>query len=259
MRALPLLLLVFLLTGVIRAETRVFVSLAGTLLEAEITAVAGDNVTLTRKSDEQPLVVNRKTLCKEDNAYITGWIEQNPEKSLAPAVPAPAPSAPAQKFSLACQTLPSKSDRGPPDGGEHVIELSYKFNISNREVRKDLSNASGVVVTLGKSSGGSDNNLIVLQKEIFEVNIRAQSKMVHSTTPVRLTYYQGAPSSGVKNYGYVLIIRDSADNVVFVEASPDSGKKFAKEILDLKEVPCIVDRDFKLKPAAEVPTRYISF
>lgn len=259
MRSLPLLLLVFLLTGLIRAETRVFVSLAGTLLEAEITAVAGDNVTLKRMSDEQPLVVNRKTLCKEDNAYIARWIEQNPEKSIAQAAMPAATPAPVQKISLACQTLPSKSDRGPPDGGEHVIELSYKFNISNREVRNDLVNATGVVITLGKNSGGSDNNLIVLQKELFDVNIRAQSKMVYSTTPVRLTYYQGASAYGVKNYGYVLIIRDSAGNVLFVEASPDSGEKFTKEILDLKEVPCVVDRDFKLKPAADVPSSYISF
>jgi hypothetical protein len=259
MRFLPLLLSILLITGTARAETRIFVSLAGTLLEAEITAVAGDNVTLKRVSDEQPLVVSRKTLCKEDNAFITRWIEQNPEKALAPAAMPASTPAPLQKYSLACQTLPSKSNRGPPDGGEHVVELSYKFNISNREVRRDLEKASGIVITLGKNTGEGGNDLIVLQKEIFDVNIPAQSKMVHSTTPVRLTYYQGTPAYGVKSYGYVLIIRDSAGNVLFVESSPDSTSKFTKEIDALEQVPCVVDRDFKLKPASDVPSSYISF
>lgn len=256
MRPQLLLLHMLLLTVMARGETRVFVSLAGTLLEAEITSVAGDNITLKRLNDDQPLVVNRKTLCKEDNAYITRWIETNPEKSVTPA----AKPASAQKFSLACQTLPSKSNRGPADGGERIIELSYSFSINNREVQRDLQNASGMVITLGKNTGESGNDLIVLQKELFEVNIRAQSKMVHATTPIRLTYSQGAGTAyGVKSYGYILIIRDSSGNVLFVESSPDGNSKFAKEILDLKEVPCVVDRDFKVKPAADVPSSYISF
>ena len=58
------LILSVMLAGIeASAETRVFVSLAGTLLEAEITATNGDSVTLKRKSDDQPLVVNCKTLC----------------------------------------------------------------------------------------------------------------------------------------------------------------------------------------------------
>jgi hypothetical protein len=257
---LRLLILVSAFTTMARAESRVFVSLAGTLLEAEIAAINGDNVTLKRLSDDQSLVVNRKTLCKEDDAYIQRWIEQNPEKSIATASSTSTTPAPAQKFSLSCQTLPSKSTRGPPDGGERVIELSYNFNISNREVRRDLQNATGLAITLGKNIGDSGNDLIVLQKEVFEVNIRAQSKMVHSTTPIRLTYSQGIGTPyGVKNHGYVLIIRDSAGNVLFVEASPDGNAKFAKEIMAISEVPCIVDRDFKLKTNATVPVSYISF
>ncbi|MDZ4405252.1 hypothetical protein [Prosthecobacter sp.] len=258
MRTLCLLFLTVILAPLALAETRVFVSLAGTLLEAEITAVAGDSVTLRRVNDEQSLVVNRKTLCKEDNAYILGWMEKNPDKSIAPTTTS-AP-APVQKYSLACQTLPSKSNRGPPDGGERVIELSYNFNLSNREVQRDLQNATGLAITLGKNTGDSGNDLIVLQKEVFEVSIRPQSKMVHSTTPIRLTYSQGIGTPyGVKNYGYVLIIRDSAGNVLFVEASPDANAKFTKELIALEQVPCIVDRDFKLKPDSQVPTSYISF
>lgn len=256
MRVLPLLFHTFLLTGMLRAETRVFVSLVGTLLEAEITAVSGDSITLKRGNDEQPLVVNRKTLCKEDNAYIARWIEQNPEKALAPAA---SPTAPAQKFSLACQTLPAKSNRGPADGGMRAVELSYKFNLNNREVRRDLQNATGVVVTLAKDTAASGNDLIVLQKEVFEVAIPAQSKMVYSTTPVRLSYYMGGSSYGVKSYGYALIIQDGGGNVIFTESSPDGNSRFTKEIIALEKTPCVVDRDFKLKPAAQVPMNYISF
>ena len=260
MRNLSLLFLSFIIAPVAEAETRVFVSLAGTLLEAEITAVAGDSITLKRMSDEQTLVVNRKTLCKEDNAYIANWMEQHPDKA---AVPTPAPTnaaAPAQKFSLACQTQPSKSNRGPADGGERTIELAYNFNISNREVRRGLENARGLVIILGKSAAESNGDLIVLQKEEFDVAISAQSKMLHSTTPVRLTYSQGLGTPyGVKSYGYVLIVRDASGNILLVESSPDSSAKFTKELLSLTEVPCIVDRDFKLKSQSTVPTGYISF
>ena len=165
-----------------------------------------------------------------------------------------------QKFSLGCQTLPSKSNRGNAASGERIIELSYNFNLNNREVQRDLENARGVALTLGKNTGDSGNDIIVLQKEIFDVNIRAQSKMVHSTTPIRLTYSQGAGAPyGVKSYGYVLIIQDGAGNILFVESSPDGNAKFAKEILALSEVPCLVDRDFKLKPDSVVPAAYISF
>lgn len=241
------------------ADTRVFVSLAGTLLEAEITETNGDNITLKRKSDDQSLVVNRKTLCKEDNTYIARWIEQNPDKATGALTTDPAP-VPVQKFSLSCQTLPSKSNRGPTGGGERVIELSYNFNLNNREVQRDLQNATGIVITLGRNMMGSDSDLIVLQKELFEVNIRAQSKMVHSTTPIRLTYSQGVGANyGVKSLGYVLIVRDSAGNILFVEASPDSNAKFAKEIIAISEVPCVVDRDFMVKPESSVPASYISF
>ncbi|MBE2286153.1 MAG: hypothetical protein IAE77_22040 [Prosthecobacter sp.] len=257
MRRLPLIILILALALVAQAESRVFVSLAGTLLEAEITAVKGEDVTLKRLNDEQPLVVNRKTLCKEDNAYIQSWQEQNGGEKPMAAVPSPA--APPQKFSITCQTLPSKRSRGS-DLGMRVIELSYNFNLNNREVSRDLTDARGVVVTLGRDSSLPGSDLIILQKEAFEVNIRAQSKIVQSTTPVRLSYSVGAASAfGVKGVGYVLIIHDAAGNILFTEASPDTYGKFTKEIMAITEVPCIVDRDFKLKPNASVPTGYISF
>jgi hypothetical protein len=63
----------------------------------------------------------------------------------------------------------------------------------------------------------------------------------------------------VRSYGYVLIIRDAAGNVVHVEASPDASGKYVKEILSIPQAPCMVDRDFKLKPRAEMPLGYINF
>ncbi len=264
MRFLGLFVLSLLLVPLAKAETRVFVSLAGTLLEAEITAVSGDSVTLKRVNDQQPLVVKIKTLCKEDGAYIACWVGQNANPAAASA-PAPAPAAasavaPPAKYRLVCQTLPSKSNRGPADSDHRVFEYIYNFNLSNQEVNRDLQNARGLALTLGKNVSEPNGDLIVLQKEEFDVNVRAQSKMVHATQPVRLTYSQDPDSPyGVKNYGYVLIIRDAAGNVLLVEANPDTSAKFIKEILSVTQAPCIVDRDFKLRPKAEVPVGYISF
>lgn len=255
-----LLYLTFALSALAQAESRVFVSLAGTLLEAEIAEVSGDNVTLKRTTDGQTLVVNRRTLCKEDHAYIDRWAAENPGMASAPAPEQPGPPAVFQKFTLSCQTLPSKSNRGAADGGIRTIELSYNFNINNREVQRDLQGARGLVITLGKNAAESGGDLIVLQREVFDVAIRAQSKMVYSTQPVRLTYNQGVGNPyGVKSYGYVLIISDANGNILFTEASPDSGAKYTKEILAFGEVPCVVDRDFKIRSKSELPMAYISF
>ena len=264
MPAFRLYLLYFFFAPLALADTRVFVSQAGTLLEAEITAVAGDNVTLKRKSDQQTLIVNRKTLCKEDAAYIARWQEQQG----IPAVPSPTPAAPAsastaapaQIYRITCQTLPAKSNRGPADSDHRVFEYTYNFNLSNQEVKRDLQNARGLVITLGKNVAEPNGDLVVLQKEEFDINIRAQSKMVHSTQPVRLTYGQDPDSPyGVKNYGFVIIIRDAAGNILLVQSSPETSAKFAKEILAINQVPCIVDRDFKVRSKSEVPLGYISF
>ncbi len=259
MRTFHLLLLSVILAPLALAETRVFVSLAGTLLEAEITSVAGDSVTLKRLNDEQSLVVNRKTLCKEDNAYILGWMEKNPDKSIAPAPTTTSAPVPVQKYSLACQTQPSKSNRGPNDGFTRTFETTYAFHISNREVQRDLQGAKGLLITLAKNAAETSGDLIVLQKQEFEVSIRAQSKMVHTTQPVQLTYYQGMPRSGVRSHGYVLYVLDANGNILLAESSPDGNTKFAKEIMAITEVPCVVDRDFKLQPKADVPLSYIQF
>jgi hypothetical protein len=268
MRTFRLLLLPLLVAFLAQAaDTRVFVSLAGSLLEAEITAVSGDSVTLKRVNDAQPLVVKIKTLCKEDAAYIARWLEQHPDQAAAPApAPSPAaastatPAAPAQKYRLVCQTLPSKSNRATGDSELRVFEYTYNFNLSNQEVKRDLENAKGLALTLGRNIAEPNGDLILLQKEEFDVNIRSQSKMVHTTQPVRLTYNQDPDTPyGVKNYGYVLIIRDAAGGILLVEASPDTSARFIKELLALDKVPCVVDRDFKLKALSDAPMAYISF
>lgn len=264
MRPLCLLLLSLFIVPIAEAEPRVFVSLAGTLLEAEITAVSGDNVTLLRIGDQPPLVVSRRTLCKEDNTYISRWAEEHVGQSAASPMPATAstaaPAGPAQKYRIVCQTLPSKSSRGSRGSGQRGFEFIYNFNLSNQEVTRDLQNGRGLALVLGRNSAEINGDLIVLQKEEFDVTIRAQSKMVYSTKPVRLVYNVDSDYPyGVKSYGYVLIIRDAAGNLVLVEASPDTSARYVKEILAINQVPCMIDREFRVKHQAFVPLDYISF
>lgn len=264
MRPVRLFFVSFLIAmPALAGDTRVFVSLAGTLLEAEITSVAGDNVTLKRASDSQTLVVNRRTLCKEDGEYITRWQEQH-VSSGSPAttliMPREAAASPAQKFRIVCLALPSKSNRGPASGDHRVFEHTYSFNLSNQEVSRDLQNARGLAVTLAKNVAEPNGDLIVLQREEFDISLRAQSKLVHTTQPVRLTYSQDPNFPyGVKSYGYVLIIRDAAGAVLHVQASPDSSARFTKEILSITQTPCVVDREFKVKSSSDAAFGYISY
>ncbi len=260
MRHLCLLLLSLCIAPLVQAESRVFVSLAGTLLEAEIVTVTGDNISLKRVSDGQTLVVNRKTLCKEDNSYIESWMVDHPDQ-ISAATPAPSDTtAPAPKFSLVCDVQTSKSNRGPPDGGQRTIEIGYNFNLSNREVQRDLKGAKGIVLTLAKDASGGDGDLIVLQKAEFDVTIRAQSKMVHATPRVLLSYYQGASARiGVSNYGYVVFIFDAAGNVLLTRSNPVGNTKYLAEVQAIKEVPCVIDRDFKVRPDTVVPSGNIQF
>lgn len=245
-----------------RAEPRVFVSLAGSLLEAEITTATADTVTLKRTDDQQTLTISRRTLCKEDNAYISRWQEQNTAPT-AETTPAPAPvsaSGQAQKYRIVCQTLPAKSNRGSSSGDLRTVEVTYNFNLSNQEVKRDLENARGTAITLARNLADTGDNLIVLQKVDFDLNLRAQSKMVYTTPPVRLTYSQDPTDRyGVKSHGYVLIIRDSAGNIIHVEASPDANARYTKEILALDKVPCLVDREFRSKTGSNLPLYHISF
>ncbi|MFC5454694.1 hypothetical protein ACFQDI_07520 [Prosthecobacter fluviatilis] len=261
MRLLLLLLVSQLCTAAALADTRVFVSLVGTLLEAEITAVSGDSVTLKRASDQQSLVVSRRTLCKEDGAYIARWAAQHAEQPPATAPATAGTSAPAQKFRLFCQILPARNNRSSGDTDQRVFECTYSFSLSNQEVTRDLRGARGLALILGKNAAESNGDLIVLQKEEFDISIPAKSKMVHITQPVRLTYNVGvnAPIAGVKSYGYVLIIRDAAGALLHVEANPDTSARYIREILSITEVPCMVDREFRPNPRAELPLGYISF
>ncbi len=253
-------LLIFLVCAQAALQARVFVSLVGTLLEAEITAVSGDNVTLQRVNDGQPLVVSRKTLCKEDLAYISRWMAENPDKaSMAKPASADAP-APAQKYSLVCEVQSSKSNRGPPDGGPRNVEISYTFHLHNREIKRDLEGARGMILTLGKDATSNGGDLVVLQKVHFDVAIRAQSKIVQSTEKVLLTYYQGlGPRMGVLAHGYVIFILDAAGNVLLSQSNPVGSTKYLKEVQAITEVPCMIDRDFKLQPNSSVPAGYIQF
>jgi len=242
------------------AEPRVFVSLAGSLLEAEITTATADTVTLKRTDDQQTLTISRRTLCKEDNAYISRWQEKNKAPATS-ADPVPVLAAgQAQKYRIVCQTLPAKSNRGSSSGDLRTVEVTYNFNLSNQEVRRDLQNARGTAITLARSLSDPGDNLIVLQKVEFELNLRAQSKMAYTTPPVRLTYSQDPTDRyGVKSHGYVLIIRDSAGNIIHVEASPDANARYTKEILALDKVPCLVDREFRSKTGSNLPLYHISF
>jgi hypothetical protein len=258
---LCLLLLSFCLATLAQAESRVFVSLAGTLLEAEIVSVAGDNISLKRISDGQTLVVNRKTLCKEDNSYIANWQVDHPDQVSATASPpAGTASASTPKFSLACDVQTSKSNRGPPDGGQRTIEIGYTFNLNNREVQRDLAGAKCLVVTLARDAAGRDGDLIVLQKVEFDVAIRSQAKSVHTTERVLLSYTQG-PSErvGVLNHGYIVFILDAAGNVLLSRSNPVGNTKYLAEIQAIKEVPCVIDRDFKVRPDTSVPLGNIQF
>lgn len=262
-RFLHLLLLAATITSMAHAEPRVFVSLAGSLLEAEITTATADTVTLKRTDDQQTLTISRRTLCKEDNAYISRWQEQNtaPATEAAPVVPVPASaSGPAQKYRLVCQTLPAKSARAASNSDFRTTEMTYNFNLSNQEVKRDLENARGLAITLGRNIGDSSGELIVLQKVEFELNIRAQSKIVYTTPPVRLSYSVDPDAPyGVKSYGYVLVIRDATGNILLTEASPDASARYTKEILALEQVPCVISREFRVQSRGRVPLEYIGF
>ncbi|MBL9130518.1 MAG: hypothetical protein JNG86_04915, partial [Verrucomicrobiaceae bacterium] len=110
-------------------ETRFFVSTAGTLLEAELVAVAVETITLRKKEDGRELTVAKATLCKEDHAYIEAWAAQNPDQTSATVAPAASTSAGAggKKFSLMSTIRGSKSNRG--DAYFRTVVLSYAVTL----------------------------------------------------------------------------------------------------------------------------------
>lgn len=236
----------------LEGEVRFFVSLAGTLLEAELTAVNGPNVSLRKKDDGSLLLVPRATLCKEDQNYIEFWAAAHPEMAAQPdAAPTAAAATSGPKFSLSTSIRSTKSSRGAADGGLRTIDIGYNILLQSREVRRDLNGAKAVIITLGRdASTGMDDRLYVMQKLDWDLNLRAQAKFEQTTPEVRLSYYQDASERrGAREYGYIFIVVDGSGAIQHVDSNPDGIKKFAQAALELT-APAVVDREFKLLPDA---------
>lgn len=249
----PLFLLAAVLAcaGALRAETRFFVSSAGSLLEAEIVSVAGETVVLKKKDDGREIPVPKATLCKADHAYIDAWVAAHPEQvkstAAAPVSAAPPTAAGAKKFGFTTMVRSKKSTNGFADGGYKAIDLSYGYSIQSREVTREISGAKLVVLTFAKEAGtGDGDQLYVMQRVEQELNLKPQGKLENATPEVRLQYYQGTNyRNGAKEYGYMLIITDSAGVIQHTDCNPPTLEKFIKEALDLKP-PCVVSREFRL-------------
>ena len=56
-----------------------------------------------------------------------------------------------------------------------------------------------------------------------------------------------------------IFILDAAGNVLLSQSNPVGNTKYLKEIQAITEVPCVIDRDFKLQPDTPVPAGYIEF
>lgn len=240
-------------TPLLAGEFRYFVSTAGTLLEAELTAVNGPNASLRKKDDGGLLVVPRATLCKEDQNYIEFWAAAHPEAaSQAPAAMATATAATSgPKFSLFSTIRSTKSSRGAADGGLRTIDIGYNIQLQSREVRRELNGAKAIIITLGRdASSGMDDRLYVMQKLEWDLNLRAQAKFEQTTPEVRLSYYQDASERrGAREYGYLFVVVDAAGVIQHVDSSPDGMKKFAQKVLELS-APAVVDRELKVLPDA---------
>lgn len=252
LRFVPLLTFL-LLAAVGQAETRFFVSTAGTLLEAELMAVNGSSVTLRKKDDGSTLNVPRATLCKEDQNYIEFWSAAHPDMAAqAPAASAAAaPVAGGPKFSLSTSIRSAKSSRGAADGGYRTIDIAYNIVLQSREVKRDFIGGKAVMITLGKeAASGGDDRLYVMQKLEWEVNLRAQAKFEQTTPEVRLSYYQGSNyRDGAKEHGYIFIVLDAAGVIQHVDCTPNGNEKHAQAALAFT-APSVIDRDFRVLPNA---------
>lgn len=262
------LLLLLLTASLAHAETRVFVSLAGTLLEAELVAVTGDNVTLKRVSDGQPLTINRNTLCKEDNAYIARWEAEKaaPAPAATPLAPPPgasgvtgAASGAFEKYNLTAEATLSRSNQEENLQGERMADHSYTFQVLNQEPKRELAGARAIIITLGRNAADPGGPLVVLQKITQDVSVQAQAQKTLTTPSVTLTS-SSALRQGVRSHGYVLLIVDAAGNLLLSQSDPEGHGKFWKEIAALpNEFPILVDREFKPQPGIEDLASYISF
>lgn len=246
------LLAAMLVSATVQADTRFFVSTSGSLLEAELVSVAGRNVTLRRKDDGQSLTVPRDTLCGEDHAYIDAWIAEHPEQMTATTAPAPVAREDTRKFSLTSTIRGSKSNRG--DSNSRTVVLSYTAVLQSREVTRDLNGAKGILITVAKDAEDI-NRLYVMQRVEFDFELRAQSKVEHSTPKVELSYSQDSGNrTGVKEQGCVLIVLDAAGKVEYVDASTSGSEAYVKELLAMKP-PCAVDREFRVAEGVSLPSQ----
>jgi len=240
-----LILLTLCIACMVQAESRIFVSTAGTLLEAEIVSAVGENITLKRKEDSRVITVQRSTLCKEDRVFIDAWIIANPEQAKATPMVATTVSGGA-KYGLSLTVRGAKETRSLAGAYYRTFDLTYKATVQSREVNRTITKAKGTILTFGKNVDTRDDRLHVMQKIEFPIELAPQGKTEFTTPPVRLSYYNGGDSrDGAKDYGYMLIVTNETGEIEAVSATPDSMEKFAKQALTLT-APCVIDRDFKV-------------
>ena len=235
------------------AETRFFVSTAGSLLEGEIVGVMGDKVTLRKKDDGGLLTVSRTTLCREDQAHIDAWKITHPDAEAATGeeVTMQMPAGP--KFSLTSTIRSAKSTRGGADGGPRTIDLSYNIQILSREVTRDFKGGKVILFTLARPADSGNDRLYLMQKIEYKLELRAQGKFEQKTPEVRLTSDGVSSRNGTREHGYLLVVIDSTGAVQHVNGTPEGLQKKVDESLKLS-APTVLGRDFQAISGADFPS-----
>lgn len=183
---------------------RAFKNTNGQTIMAAIVKVAGTNVVIqTDAGKSYNLPVAR--FSPEDQLYIANWAKEQSQEYLP---------------KIECFFNTGKKDaRNGNDYDDRSQLLRPSVRVENREMKVAVDKAEGILMIFGKGAASS-NELKVLSKQTFPVNVLPFDKMEWEGKPVKIDYDDNDYARfGYKYNGYLVIIRSATGKVIRVDGT----------------------------------------
>jgi hypothetical protein len=228
--------LLFSAFGVCTAEYRVFKSDDGVELEAEmVSCKQGVSVSVRRRDGRLFKDVPWTRFSVKDRKYFADWAKAEAAKVENAELDADARI----KVTVLKGQDDDFNDYGDID--DHVVQFEPRVIIDSDEKDRTFTGVSGVLVMIGQGYLRK-SEYVVLKRQEFTLDLPAGEEIRWTGKPFKCSY---DPDYGGYEYGgYVLVLKNRDDEIVFTKSSKTLWGRNAKDIINAK-LKQGYDREFK--------------
>ncbi len=232
---------VFLFATTIHAETRVFTDTTGRTFRGELVSTEGEFVTIKRE-DGQTFKARASAFSQADIEYFKKHgLKEAAAPTATNATGTPASTAPIR---LDVKVYSGKQEQQAKIWYEKEQKISYRVEMKNTEVKRDLEKAHGVLLVFAKVMQSNDQTQVISREE-FDCDIKAITTYKYEMQkPLRLRYDSDSMTSGLRASGYLFVLKDSGGKVLNVTGSSETVAKNYEAALNLK-LNAVFSKDYK--------------